>query len=77
MIDLVEMNLGTLKELDGNTLETYVWVYVGTIDILQVAGEMLFLNWFSRVQIQTIVISSRDQGPYLKTFYCFFFAYEV
>jgi hypothetical protein len=42
MIDLVEMNLGTLKELDGNTLETYVWVYIGTIDILQVVDEMLF-----------------------------------
>lgn len=40
------MNFGTLKELDGKTLETYVWMYTGTIDILQVVGEMLFLNWF-------------------------------
>jgi hypothetical protein len=41
MIDLVEMNLGTFKELDGNTLERYVWVYIGTVDILQVVSEKI------------------------------------
>jgi hypothetical protein len=41
MIDLVEMNLGTFKELDGNTLERYVWVHIGIVDILQVVSEKI------------------------------------